>query len=48
MRPLTDREKVFWEYLNYLLVIVGLFAVFLIYRIYRGGQQRRYESLLTA
>lgn len=48
MLPMTDRTRMFWEYLNYLLVLVGLAGVFFIHRISQARDRAYYTQLLAA
>ena len=44
--PLGKNGQIFWEYLNYALVFVGLFLVYLVNRSYRKNALDKYHELL--
>jgi ABC-2 type transport system permease protein len=46
--PLSRNEQLFWEYLNYLLALLGLVAVWSIHRLMRSSARRRTRLLLAA
>ena len=46
--PLTDKAKAYWEYGNYLFVLIGLLITYLIYRGFSSAAMGRYRSMLSA
>lgn len=46
--PLDQDERIFWEYLNYALALLGLFVVWLVRRQARQRAQQRYDAILGA
>lgn len=45
LNPLTDAQKQGWEVFNYIFALVGLFAVWGVFRYRQGKAQRLYKSL---
>lgn len=48
LRPLTRREQMIWEYLNYTLALAGLALVYGLYRRSRNQRRRHYRTILSA
>jgi ABC-2 type transport system permease protein len=46
--PMEESDKRFWEYLNYVLVLIGLGAVFAVRQQLLATTRRRHAQLLTA
>lgn len=44
--PMTKQERVFWEYINYLISLLGLLCVYLSYRYYRRKTLQQYQAIL--
>jgi len=40
LKPLTDKKKMFYEYLNYGLMLIGLILIFIIQKILQGRSKR--------
>jgi len=47
LRPLTRREQMIWEYLNYALALAGLAFVYGLHRRSRRRRRRSYETILS-
>ena len=48
LRPLTQREQMIWEYLNYILALAGLALVYGLYRRSRNQRRSYYRTILSA
>ena len=48
LNPLTKREQLFWEYLNYSLALSGLALVYVLHRRSRQKRRMHYEAVMTA
>ncbi|MEJ2346242.1 MAG: Gldg family protein [Gammaproteobacteria bacterium] len=48
LKPMDRNVEMFWEYLNYVLAVVGLFIVYLVERALRKGRAARYRHALSA
>ncbi len=48
LKPLTRREQMTWEYLNYALALAGLALVYSLYRRSRQRRRSHYETILSA
>ncbi len=47
LQPLTRREQVIWEYLNYALALAGLALVYGLHRRSRVRRKRHYEAVMS-
>ena len=48
LAPMTREQKAFWEYLNYGVVLLGLFLIYGAHRYCLRRLQERYEGMLAA
>ena len=48
LAPMTREQKAFWEYLNYGVVLLGLFLIYGAHRYHLRRLQERYEGMLAA
>ena len=46
LAPMEASTQAFWEYMNYVLALVGLGIVYLVRRIMRERSKRRYQAML--
>jgi ABC-2 type transport system permease protein len=46
LEPMESGQQMFWEYLNYVLMLTGLAAIYIIYRSRLGRQHKRHARLL--
>lgn len=47
LRPLTRRQQMIWEYLNYALALAGLVFVYGLHRRSRRRRRSSYETILS-
>ena len=48
LESLNNEQKAFWEYLNYALALLGLFAVYGVYQIWRRARLEKFKSMIEA
>lgn len=45
--PMTDAQKMFWEYVNYAIVLFGLVFIYACHRAHQGRLRRHYRQILA-